>query len=45
MSPTSHHAESADVVGGRINLSTHLDRDGQVRDSLDLRPDEGVVIG
>ena len=30
---------------GRIVLSTHLERDGEVGDSLELRPDEGVVIG
>jgi alpha-glucosidase len=29
--------------GSRVVLSTHLDRDDEVGDRLDLRPDEGVV--
>jgi alpha-glucosidase len=28
----------------RVLVSTHLDRDGEVGDRLDLRPDEGVVV-
>ena len=29
----------------RIVLSTHLDREGEVGDQLELRADEGVVMG
>ena len=41
-----HEPLAADLpAGGRILLSTHLDRDGEgVAGRVELRPDEGVIV-
>ena len=41
---TRHWVLPTDATGGRVLLSTDLDRDGEILDVVELRPAEGVIL-
>jgi alpha-glucosidase len=40
----THESKTLSVPGGEILLSSHLDRYGSVGNTLELRPDEAVIL-
>jgi hypothetical protein len=41
----THESRRVEIADGRTALSSYLDRQGlQIKQSLQLRPDEGVIV-